>query len=135
MFATAVYAVVDAEQRTIRLSCAGHPPPLLVRAQGLVVPLPVDAVTPLFIGELGGVPCYEEALLPGDRVLLYTDGITDRQAPDDAMYDLERLTSALAVAGSLSPTAMVDWLVADVDRFAGGREAEDDQTLLAIGID
>jgi sigma-B regulation protein RsbU (phosphoserine phosphatase) len=135
MFATAVYAVIDADRHTMRLSCAGHPPPLLLRALNPVAPVPVDAVMPLGIGELPDVPCHEEPLRSGDRVLLYTDGITERQAADGAMYDPERLMSALAVVGSFGPKAIVDWVVADVEAFAKGREPEDDQTVLAVGID
>jgi serine phosphatase RsbU (regulator of sigma subunit) len=135
MFATAVYAVLDAERRTLRLSCAGHPLPLRTRALTPVAPLPVDAVMPLLLGELGDVPCYEEALRQGDRVLFYTDGVTDREAADGNMYDHTRLTSVLAEVGSLAPNAIVERLVADIDAFAGDHEPEDDETLLIVGIE
>ena len=46
--------------------------------------------------ELRDVPCVEVPLKPGDRWLFFTDGITDRQAPDGTMFDLERLSAALA---------------------------------------
>ena len=82
MYATAVYGVFDAQRRTLRLACAGHPPPLLVSRGTLVTPLPVDPVMCLLWQELADVPCSEHALQPGDRVAFYTDGITDRQAPN-----------------------------------------------------
>jgi sigma-B regulation protein RsbU (phosphoserine phosphatase) len=134
MFATAVYAVLDAGRRTLRLSCAGHPLPLLVRQSDDVTPIAVDAVMPLLFRELGDIPCTDVELRPGDRVLTYTDGITDRQAPDGSMYE-RRLTSTLTGAGSLGPAALVERLVADLDAFADGQEPEDDQTLLMIGVD
>jgi serine phosphatase RsbU (regulator of sigma subunit) len=135
MFATAVYAVLDAERRTLRLSCAGHPPPLRLRPAAPVVPIPVDAVRPLLFGEVGEIPCHEEILQPGDRILMYTDGITDREAADGTLYEEPRLRSALAGARALAPDALVRRIVADVEGFAGGREPDDDQTLVAVGID
>jgi phosphoserine phosphatase RsbU/P len=135
MFATAVYAVVDAARGTLSVSCAGHPPPMLIRPDHDVSPLPVQAVLPLLWMELGDVPCSEHTLGPGDRVAFYTDGITDRHAADETMYDPERLTSALRASGTLRPAAIVERLVADLDAFAGGHEPDDDQTLVVVGVD
>jgi len=135
MFATAVYGVVDAARGTLRISCAGHPPPLAIRPDHGVSPLSVESVMPLLWKELGEIPCAEHALGHGDRAAFYTDGITDRHAADDTMYDPERLTSALATFGSLSPAAIVEHLVADLDAFAAGHEPDDDQTLLVVGVD
>ena len=134
MFATAVYAVVDAARGTLRISCAGHPPPLVIRPGHHVLPLSVESVLPLLWMELGDVPCAEHALRPGDRVAFYTDGITDRLGAAETMYDLERLTSALATFGSMQPAAIVERLVADLNAFAGRQEPDDDQTLLIMGV-
>jgi sigma-B regulation protein RsbU (phosphoserine phosphatase) len=135
MFATAVYGVVDAARGTLRISCAGHPPPLAIRPGDGVSPLTVESVMPLLWQELGEIPCAEHALGHGDRAAFYTDGITDRHAADDTMYDPERLTSALAASGALPPAAIIEHLVADLDAFAGGHEPDDDQTLLIVGVD
>jgi serine phosphatase RsbU (regulator of sigma subunit) len=135
MYATAVYAVLDAAQGTLRVSSAGHPLPLLVRAGHEVAAVPLDTTMCLLWNELGEVPCSEHALRAGDRLVFYTDGITDRQAPDGTMYDPERLTAALARLGRFAPTAIVDQIVAELDRFAGGQEPEDDQTLVIAGVD
>jgi serine phosphatase RsbU (regulator of sigma subunit) len=66
---------------------------------------------------------------------LFSDGVTDRRAPDGSMYDIERLSSAFECVGGLSPGAIVDALVAELDQFGAGRETEDDQTLLVVGFD
>jgi phosphoserine phosphatase RsbU/P len=133
-FATAIYGVLDASSRTLRVSCAGHQPPLLARSAGLVRPLQIDAVTPLLLMDFGDVPTSTCTFAPGDRLLLYSDGITEREAPDGTMFEEERLSAALAQAATLRPRATIDSLVADVDAFAGGREPRDDQTLLLIGF-
>jgi sigma-B regulation protein RsbU (phosphoserine phosphatase) len=133
MYATAVYAVLDAGRNTIRVSSAGHPLPLLMRGGRTVSPVSLDTVMCLLWDELGEVPCVEHALCPGDRLVFYTDGITDRQGPG-GMYDPERLTTALARMGRLAPTQMVEHLVRDLDAFAAGHEPDDDQTLLIVSV-
>lgn len=133
MFATGIYAVLDANRRVLRLSCAGHPAPLLIRGNA-VAPVPVESAIALLWNELGDVACVEHAVQSGDRIVFFTDGITDRQAPDETMYEGERLASALASLGTLDPRAIVDRTMAGLDVFARGHEPDDDQTLLVVGI-
>ena len=134
MYATASYAVLDASRQTITVSSAGHPLPVIVRGDQ-VAPVRLDTVMCLLWNELGDVPCMEERILPGDRVAFYTDGITDRQRVNGEMYDVERLTAALARAGGSAPADIVTHIGSDVEAFAAGMEADDDQTLLIVGLD
>jgi sigma-B regulation protein RsbU (phosphoserine phosphatase) len=135
MFATAVYATVDPRRRELRIACAGHPPPLVVHRDGRTDALPVDAVTPLLMLPLGAVPVVSATLREGDRVLFYTDGVPERLDAEGRMYELHRLTAALAEAALGPPSRLVEHVVADLDRFAGGHEPEDDATLVALGFD
>jgi sigma-B regulation protein RsbU (phosphoserine phosphatase) len=135
MFATAIYATVDAGRREVRMACAGHPPPLLVRAGEDARSIAVDAVTPLLMLPFDAVPISSVALRAGDRLLFYTDGVTERLDADGGMYDLARLRTAISDTARLPPVALIDHVVADLERFAGGHEPEDDLTLVAVGID
>jgi sigma-B regulation protein RsbU (phosphoserine phosphatase) len=135
MFATAIYATVDAGRREVRMACAGHPPPLLVRAGADARSIAVDAVTPLLMLPFDAVPVSSVALHAGDRLLFYTDGVTERSDADGRMYDLARLRTAISDAARLPPVALIDHVVADLERFAGGHEPEDDLTLVAVGMD
>ena len=135
MYATAVYAVVDAGRKTMRMASAGHPLPLKARCGDGVTPASLDTTMCLLWNELADVPCAEFPLTRGDRWVFFTDGITDRQAPDGAMFDLERLAPALARFCAKSPAAIVDGIVAELDVFSNGMEPEDDQTLLVVGFD
>ncbi|HEV8393694.1 MAG TPA: SpoIIE family protein phosphatase [Vicinamibacterales bacterium] len=135
MFATAIYATVDAARRELTVACAGHLHPLLVRAGQEVRPLAVDAVPPLLLMPLDAIPATTSQLEPGDRVLFYTDGVTERVDRQGRMYDLPRLATALSAAATLPPAALLQRVVDDLERFADGHEPEDDVTLVAIGFD
>ena len=135
MYATAVYAVLDAGRETVCLSSAGHPPPLLLRDGHTASCLPVQPAMCLIWDELRDVHCAEQRLRSGDRVVFYTDGITDRQAADGSMYDPDQFAAALTRIGAVPAPTIVRDIVAEVDRFAAGHEPEDDQTLLVAGFD
>jgi sigma-B regulation protein RsbU (phosphoserine phosphatase) len=135
MYATAVYGVIDAGRGTLRVSSAGHPPPYLLRPRETASPLPVDPTMCLIWDELRDIPCPELTLRPGDRVVFYTDGITERQAQDGAMYDTDQFATALTRIGAVASADIVRRIVSEVDQFAGGHEPEDDQTLLVAGFD
>ena len=135
MYATAVYAVLDAGRATLRVSSAGHPPPYLLRPGETASPLPIEPTMCLIWDELRDIPRAEHPLQPGDRVVFYTDGITERQAHDGAMYDTDLFAAALTRIGAVASTEIVRDIVGEVDRFAAGHEPEDDQTLLVAGFD
>ena len=134
MYATAVYAVVDAKRRTVRVSSAGHPLPLTSR-KGEVSSPALDTAMCLLWDELGDVPCVEVAIAPGDRWVFFTDGITDRMSCDGSMFDLPRLSAALTEHGSKSAEGIVSAIVTTLEAFSTGCEPEDDQTLLVVGFD
>ena len=134
MFSTAIYAVVDAERRELHWACAGHPLPLLVRQGAPVTPLPIDAVPPLLLMPLDQVPTARATLARGDRVVFYTDGITERLDEQEQMYEIERLVALLDRSTGIPAAALVERVIADVSAFAAGHESEDDQTLVVIGF-
>jgi phosphoserine phosphatase RsbU/P len=133
IFATAVYAVIDAAAGTLRIACAGHPPPLIVRDGEPVAPLPVDPTIPLLLMDIDRIPTTAYTLQAGDRLLFFTDGITDRENADGVPYEVERLAAALDLTRGFTAPAAVDGVVADIESFAAGQEADDDQTLLLVG--
>jgi anti-sigma regulatory factor (Ser/Thr protein kinase) len=112
----------------VRVLAAGHPLPLLVR-QGRVRPL--GRPGPL----LGAVesahwPEAEGELGPGDRLLLYTDGVTDTRGVDDRFGDV-RLLDVLASADGMPPSALVARIEQALSAFEDGPQ-RDDTALLAI---
>ena len=94
---------------------------------------PCGGVFPLGIDPYEKVPVTEAELLPGDRILMYTDGITERFSIDGETYGEDCLLRQLEGDGNLQPQELLTAIMKDVDEFANGRPADDDQALL-IGI-
>ena len=131
-FATFCYARIEPDARRIIYSNAGHNPPFLVRAGGTVETLSEGGMV------LGVFPDnhYEQAevaLAPGDRLLFYTDGITEARNPDGEEYGEDRLAAAAIAVRSAPAESVKDAVLADVNGFTGGR-FEDDATLIVVGV-
>jgi sigma-B regulation protein RsbU (phosphoserine phosphatase) len=133
MYATAIVAIVDLGRNVMRLSSAGHPAPILMR-DTCAVPLPAENAMPLLWAELADIPVVEHRLRPGDRVVFYTDGVTDRPGPAESRFDQRRLVDTLARAADLDLATMVFALNLELEAFAGGVESDDDETVLAIEV-
>jgi sigma-B regulation protein RsbU (phosphoserine phosphatase) len=134
MLATALYCVVNRRSLQMRAACCGHLPPLLMRKAN-VQSLDLESSPPLLLMDLESIPRNEFVLEHGDRLLFYTDGVTECEDPDENMYEVGRLMEALRVGGAMPPGELLQSLAADVDRFARGRELSDDRTLLLMAVD
>jgi len=131
-FATFCYARIDAAARRIVYSNAGHNPPLLVRRDGAIERLSEGGMV-LGVFPDNGYEQGELALSSGDRLLFYTDGITEARNPAGDEYEEERLAAAALASRALPAEKMKDALLADVNGFTGG-QFEDDATLIVAGI-
>jgi serine phosphatase RsbU (regulator of sigma subunit) len=133
-FVTALYAVFDADQRTLRFARAGHPPPMIYRREeNKSVELTGKGVFPLGIYPYDQIPVHETRLGSGDRLLLYTDGVTERFDMEGNAYGENRLLKGLAADAVDNPRLILDGIIKDVQRFAGGRPPDDDQALV-LGV-
>ena len=114
-------------------SNAGHNPPLLLR-KGELIELGKGGMA---LGMFGGMPYEQDELdfMPGDRLLLYTDGINETMNPAGEEYGEERIREYLRCCGERNVRQLVDQLMVEVERFQGEAPVYDDQTLLAIHCD
>src|SRR5215213_812390 len=105
LFATAVLARLDIGTGRLRWINAGHPEPLIVRGSSLVRLPHCPPSRPLGLQDRTPSPC-ETRLEPGDRLVLYTDGITEARSPTGEFFGEQRLAdfiSAAAAAGDPAP--------------------------------
>ena len=71
-------------------------------------------------------------LEPGDRIFLYTDGVTEAANISDELYGMRRLTEVLNRNRSKSPEELLPAIKADIDEFAGDTPQFDDITMLCL---
>ena len=133
-FATVFYGTLEAETRRLTYCSAGHEPGLLWR-DGEFIDLDVGGMV------LGVDPVqhYEKALvdlLPGDMILLYSDGLTDAANFDRQRFQRERIRAAVAEAAERGMTAsgMVDHVLWEARRFVGLNRQVDDITIVGVRV-
>lgn len=106
LFITAVLAELDTDTGRLQWVNAGHPEPLLLRGGKFIKTLHIDPRPPLGLGDLqdGRPPAVgNEQLEPGDRLLLYTDGVVEARSPGGEFFGIDRLSDLVLrhLAGGL----------------------------------
>lgn len=130
-FVTTFYGTLDASNRTLAYSNAGHNPPILLDVDGQA-----------HFEERGGVPLgmfrdsryyeYYLTLEPGQVLVLYTDGATEAMNPAGEEYDRDRLVEAVRRCRHLSAREMIDFIHGDLIDWTDGLGAHDDVTFFII---
>jgi len=132
-YATLFYGRYDRVTRRLRFVNAGHNPPMLFRADGGLERLeaggPVAGLLPMAAYVEGA-----STLGPGDRLLLYTDGISESMNAADEEWGEERLAIAVRAAGDVDAGALLDRIFEGADAFAAGADQHDDMTLVVLRV-
>lgn len=129
---TLFYGELDPASGVMEYVNAGHNRPIVIRRDGT---LERPAETSMVLGVLPrrGYPTSELRLERGERLLLYTDGISEARDPAGAEYGDARVADYLRLQPATgSDEDLVDGLVADVLRFCGATPPHDDMTLTLI---
>jgi hypothetical protein len=136
-FCTGVLLQLDVSDGTLRWCNCGHPPPLLIRDER-VVPGALERPAQLPLGtpaELAPEPreVHETVLEPGDRVLLYTDGVTEARVRGGGLYGVERFSEAViraTASGELASEVLRQLIHEILD--GQDNQLRDDATILLI---
>ncbi len=134
-YCTAIFGVLEPadDHVDVHLASGGHPSALIQRADGSTDYLPTPGG--LLIGILPQAPftAARTRLLPGDTLLLYTDGLTEaRTGPDRELYGDDALRAFTAAQPPAGPQALITALSSLLASFGDG--LDDDTALLALGV-
>jgi len=130
-FTTAFIAEYQPASRKLTYVNAGHNNPMLRRRSGVIERLAIGGMP---LGIMGVAP-YESAtvtLESGDWLVIFTDGVVEAENNAQQEYGEERLTNMLHSGVALTPQVLLNNLMSDLDRFAGGAPQHDDVTCMLL---
>ncbi len=136
-FATGIYGIIDRITGQITVSCAGHPPPMILSSKGS---REIDASGPLLgvfaDAEFDEVTC---TLAPGESMVLYTDGVETAfptsagfRKPSQTYREIFSRIGLEAFERGVSVASTMADLAGELDRQAGSLHGIDDITVMAI---
>jgi len=133
IFVTAFYGVFNRQNRKLTYVIAGHERPLLIRPEQGVIRLEGAG---RFLGMLDPLELQEQTyqLLPGDRLIIFSDGVPDSTNRRGQMYGYDRLHRFLGSNGKMSANELIHKLARDISSWSGASAAFDDLTLLALEV-
>ena len=134
MFVTAWMGILDLKTGLLKFVNAGHNPPLVRQADGEFVYL--KARSGMVLAGMDGVKyrLNELKLSPGDRIFLYTDGVTEATDENNRLYGEERLLETVNQNIVKNTQLLCEAVKDDVDRFVGDAPQFDDITMLSVEL-
>ncbi len=137
MYASGIYMVIDTANLKLRWASAGHPSPLVLRnreASVELLPWPREKRGKVLgLVESSTYDTWVVALQPGDRLLLYTDGIFEIFSGDKE-FGVDGVVASLRQNLALPTSQLLDRLLESARAFGGAKDFEDDVCLLAIDV-
>jgi serine phosphatase RsbU (regulator of sigma subunit) len=135
MFVTVFYGVIALPARQLTYARAGHDYPLLLRDGTSIALGGRGTVLGMLEAENLGLTEEQIDLTPGDRLVLYTDGLTDVLNTGGQRFGSEQLDELLRAHAELSPATLCDATFAALADFQGDAEQYDDMTMLAVAVE
>lgn len=133
-FVTGWIGILDLTNGTLIYSNAGHNFPVLMRSGA--EPSFLRAKPNFVLGRKKLIRYRENRLKlrPGDKLLLYTDGVTEAQSPDESFFGDEKLLQVAGETKNKNQCETVEVLREEVNKFENGGERHDDETLLVLSF-
>ena len=132
MYVTAVCGVLELATGELSLACAGHQPPILLRAGEPPAPLPVEGATLLGLFEDAAFPATQQCLARGDTLVAYTDGVDEAFDGDGNAFGRERLFACLGSLGPRPVSQIASAVRNAVQAFTANAPQSDDIAVLAL---
>ena len=128
-YATLFYCTVT-RSGELRWSNAGHPRPILVR--GSELRMLESTGLPLGMLDIASYETQKLQLLPGDKIVMYSDGLSEAENTKGEFFDKQALAAAIRANAALDSAALHVKLVEAVQDFSEGAELSDDVTTLVL---
>jgi sigma-B regulation protein RsbU (phosphoserine phosphatase) len=137
-YATFFFAAYDPKTRRLDSVNAGHNPPVVLRCgtNSHAEVLRLEADGPV-VGLLPAVPYTEQSvvLMPGDLLVLFTDGISEAMTRDDEEWGDERMITSAETCKDKTASEVLKHIFRDADAFTAGAPQHDDMTLLVLKLE
>lgn len=135
-YATLFLGILSAQDSRLRYINAGHLPPVWINPQGASERAFEPGGMPIGLLPGGVYEAGETAFLPGERLAVFSDGVTDAENTAGETFAAERVIESLSRIKAAQPVNEVGTsFLSELDRFRIGAPAQDDTTLLVIGMD
>jgi sigma-B regulation protein RsbU (phosphoserine phosphatase) len=131
MFVTVLIVVFSPKDGTITFANAGHNPPIVHRTNNALQEM---LPTGMALGILENITIGEQSITitPGEKIIIYTDGVTEAFSAEDEMFGVERLRTTILAGNDQSASALLDTIELALGRFLGAAPQSDDLTLAAL---
>ena len=135
MFVTAWLGILDTKTGVLKFANAGHNPPLIKRCGEKFEYM--KARSGMLLAGMEGIKYRknELQLTPGDKLYLYTDGVTEATDNNTELYGEQRLLDFVNSIEKIEPESLCRLIKEDVDKFVGTAPQFDDITMLAMNFD
>jgi sigma-B regulation protein RsbU (phosphoserine phosphatase) len=133
-FLTMFVGMWDPKTHKLLYSGAGHPPVYAISADGARMACLEGKGGVLGVSTEARFLTMDIQLRPKQRLILYTDGVTEQSNPQGELYGEKRLTETCASWATLPLDAVVELIYGEVDKFAQGEPQTDDQALLLVEV-
>jgi sigma-B regulation protein RsbU (phosphoserine phosphatase) len=132
-YATLFFGVYDEVARRLQYANCGHLPPIVLRADGSIARLAVTAPVVGLFESPWHCTTGETCLLPGDTLVVFTDGVSEATSDDGEEFGEERLIEHIRGNAGLDAPSLLDTIVEAV-RDHGSAEQFDDLTLIVARV-
>ncbi len=133
IYFTMLYMIIDIKNNRIRYTRAGHNPPIIVRQNGHIE-IPKSGGLPVGLDFPREDTVVELDMEKGDRVYLYSDGISEAVNESEEQYSTARIVNIVDTNRALPLDDVLDRLISDVKSFTGHESIEDDISLIGLSF-
>ncbi len=130
-FITFFYGELNTRDKTFTFCNAGHNPPYRISESGKVDELMTGGI---ILGMMPNMSFETETIIlePGDRVVMFTDGITEAMDPAEEEFGEERVQELVSSQPDVSAQSILESIVAEVETFSSGAPQADDITMVIV---